>query len=638
MRQSVLLRFALRRLAGCLALALAGALAWGSAVASSAEEGGWSRHAVKDPHFGDSLFYFYQERYFTALTTLMVSQHFGRVAHHADEAEVLRGGLYLSYGLHREAAEVFARLIEKGAPPSVRDRAWYYLAKIRYQRGFLAEAQDALDRIKGRLPADLEEDRWLLRANVLMARGDYAGASQSLKPLATQGKAALYARYNLGIALIKSDQVAEGSQVLDAIGVGPAASEEFLSLRDKANVALGFTALQDKHPDQARVYLERVRLSGMLANKALLGFGWAADALSRPSDALVPWSELTGRDASDAAVLEAKLAVPYALAEMGAYSQALEQYRDAISTFDHENVSLDESIAAIRSGKLLDGLLASNPGEEMGWFWNIDKLPDLPHARHLVEVLALHEFQEAFKSYRDLQFLAKNLRDWQGNLGVMKDMLANRRQAFAERLPQVQEAARNIGISNLEQRRDSLKSELALAEGQADGLAFADAKERSLLVRLDRARAALEREHNDPQSDVARERYRRVAGALSWQLAQEFPTRLWDAKKDLTQLTADLARARSLDADLMRAQKEEPAHFDQFAARISALEQRIRALIPRVEELLGLQRGAVQEMAVAELQAQKERLALYGTQARFAVAQIYDRARLAKVPENATEQ
>jgi len=54
--------------------------------------------------------------------------------------------------------------------------------------------------------------------------------------------------------------------------------------------------------------------------------------------------------------------------------------------------------------------------------------------------------------------------------------------------------------------------------------------------------------------------------------------------------------------------------------------------------LLGLQRGAVQEMAVAELQAQKERLTLYGTQARFAVAQIYDRARLAKVPENATEQ
>ena len=73
----------------------------------------------------------------------MVSQHFQRVAHHADEAEVLRGGMLLSYGMHREAGEVFARLIEKGAPPAVRDRAWFYLAKIRYQRGYLAEAKDA---------------------------------------------------------------------------------------------------------------------------------------------------------------------------------------------------------------------------------------------------------------------------------------------------------------------------------------------------------------------------------------------------------------------------------------------------------------------------------------------------------------
>jgi hypothetical protein len=217
-------------------------------------------------------------------------------------------------------------------------------------------------------------------------------------------------------------------------------------------------------------------------------------------------------------------------------------------------------------------------------------------------------------------------------------MLTNRRQAFAERLPQVQAAARNTGIGKLEQRRDALQGELERAQEQADGLAFADAKERALLVRLNRVRATLGRVHANSQMDLARERYRRVAGALSWQLAQEFPLRLWDAKKDLNQLSTDLTRARTLDGELARAQKEEPAHFDQFAARIAALQQRIRALLPRVEALLRLQRGAVQEMAVEELQAQKERLAIYGTQARFAVAQIYDRARLAKVPDNATEQ
>jgi len=628
MRMRTILRRAVGRCAGAAAVALVAAA--GAILIVPAARAADSGHAIQDPHYGDSLFYFYQQRYFTALTSLMVSQYFGRVSHHADEAEVLRGGLYLSYGLHREAAEVFARLIEKGAPPAIRDRAWYYLAKIRYQRGYLAQAQEALDRIKNRLPGDLEEDRWLLRANVLMAQGDFAQAAKILQPLADEGKAAVYARYNLGVAEIKSGQVAAGSQILDAIGLAPAPSEELLSLRDKANVALGFAALQGKDPRHARVYLERVRLAGMQANKALLGFGWAADAMDRPADALVPWMELAGRDASDAAVLEAKLAVPYAYAQMGAYSQALDEYRAAIGTFDHENVSLDESVAAIRSGKLLDGLLASNPGEEMGWFWNIDRLPDLPHASHLVQVLALHSFQEAFKNYRDLQFLAKNLRNWQSNLGVIQDMLANRRQAFAERLPQVQAAQRELGITGLERQRDDLSGELARAEEQADGLAFADAKERALIVRLNRAQATLERLGADPQFDTERERYRRAAGAFTWQLAQEFPQRLWDAKKDLKQLSGELAKARAHDAELARAQKEEPVRFEQFAARIIALQQRIRGLIPRIDELLALQRGAVQQMAVDELEAQKERLAIYGTQARFAVAQIYDRARLAK--------
>ena len=126
-----------------LAIAAAWALALPCASASAACTFGLfcgsgaeaPTHEIRDPHYGDALFYFFEDRYFTSLTTLMVSQHFGRVEHHADEAEVLRGGMLASYGLTREAGEIFAQLIQKGASPAVRDRAWFYLAKIRYQRG-----------------------------------------------------------------------------------------------------------------------------------------------------------------------------------------------------------------------------------------------------------------------------------------------------------------------------------------------------------------------------------------------------------------------------------------------------------------------------------------------------------------------
>jgi len=614
-------------------------LAVGAGAADVKPGDAYKVRPVQEPHYGDTLFRFYQDQYFSAITSLMVSQHFNRVAQHADEAEVLRGGMLLSYGMHREAGQIFATLIEKGAPPPVRDRAWYYLAKIRYQRGFIAEAEEAMARIENNLPGAMQEDRVLLQAQLLMARADYAGAAAVLETLAKSSNVGAYARYNLGIAWLRSGDSERGAKALDEIGKTPAATEEFKALRDKANVALGFAALQEEKPEAARGYLERVRLSSMLANKALLGFGWASSALSEHKKALVPWQELTSgqRDDGDAAVLEARMAVAYAYAELGAHGQALDSYKGAIGAYEREHLSLNESIAAIRGGKLLQGLVDRNPGEEMGWFWTIEQLPELPHASHLTQVLAQHEFQEAFKNWRDLRFLAKNLQGWSEALSVYNDMLANRRQAYAQRLPKVREAAGQLDVAALVKRREAVAAELAKAEAELDGAALADDARRSQLARLDSIQDVLKRAGADPEVAAAAERVRRVAGALAWELAQVLPARLWEMKKALRTIDAELAQAQGRGQALVQAQRDEPARHEQFAARIVALGQHIQALIPKVAALTNEQQGQVQELAVAELQRQQERLAAYTTQAQFAVAQLYDRAALARSPADASK-
>jgi hypothetical protein len=633
-------------LARTLALALALALVPLSGVraADPALDAG-KGHAIRDPYYGVALFDYFQEHYFSSLADLMVAGQLGRLAHSTDESEILRGGLLLSYGLDREAAEIFTRLGDTGATVSVRDRAWYYLGKIRYQKGRAADAEAALARIKDKLPPDLEEDRVLLQSNLLMMRGDFAGAAVLLRPLADDENGLWYVRYNLGIALVRSGSVARGSEILDQIGVEPADTDELRSLRDKANVALGFAALQNKDPERARVYLGRVRLSGLMASHALLGFGWAADSLHQPKDALVPWSELAGRDTSDPAVLEALLAVPYALAELGASAQSLEYYGRAIAAYDQAGADIDASVAAVRTGKFLDDLLARNPGDEMGWFWKIGQVPALPHAGHLVSVMAQHAFQQAFKDYRDLRFLARNLQDWDAKLGIMDDMLAERRQAFAHRLPQAVVGERNAGIGRLDARRDALVTELGAAQEQADGAALADAREHALAQRLDRVRANLAALDAAPPPDpgasapgldapldlaAAHERYRRVAGALQWELAQAFPARLWEAKKSLQQLNGALQQLHLRDAELVGAQANEPQRFDALALRISALRDRVNAMQPRIQELVILQQLAVQDLAVADLEDQRERLTQYSNQARFAIAGIYDKATLSR--------
>ena len=598
-------------------------------------------HPVTDPHYGDVLFEFYQGRYFPAITKLEVSQHFDRLPHHADEAEILRGGLLLSYGLHKQAAEVFEALLARGAPPSVRDRAWYFLGKIRYQRGLMPEAKEALAHIEHRLPDPLEDDRRLLQANVLMAVGDNAGASAILAPIAGPRGGDLYARYNLGVALIRGGDAGRGTAILDDLGRQAMPDEEGRALRDKANVALGFAALKAGKAQQARAYLQRVRLEGLSANAALLGFGWAADALDSPRLALVPWVELAGRDPSDPSVLEAQLAVPYAYSELHADAQALKRYENAIANFEAEDANIDATIAAIREGRLVDGLMSRNPGEDMGWFQTFRDLPLMPHARLLTPVVAGNEFQEAFKNYRDLQFLSHNLADWHDNLGVFGDMLATRRQAFAERLPRIREQGLASGqnIARLQERSDADAAALKQAEDAQDGTAFADAGERELQQRLQRVTdtlAALPAD-TDPGLAEAHDRLRRVAGALAWRLAHEFPARVWTAKKGQRQTEDALVDARAHDERLAKAQRDEPARFADFARRIAELDARLGILAPRVAALSTQQQAALQEIAIAELKAQKERLAAYTAQARYAVAQLYDRATEPKEGDHAAK-
>ncbi len=566
----------LRRVALALALAAAGTFAVAAPPQATDEKG----VVVQDPHYGDTLFHFYKDRYFTAVTTLMASQHFGRVAKHADEAEVLRGGLLLSYGLHKEAGEIFANLIDRGAPPSVRDRAWFFLAKIRYQRGFYAQAEEAIGKIGDKLPKDLEEERGLLHANLLLARADYAGAAALLNGyLADKKDPSFFTRYNLGVALIRSGDTERGSALLEALGKTPAENEEQRTLRDKANVALGFAALQDNHPEVARTVLERVRLQSLQSNKALLGFGWASATLKEPKKALVPWMELLDRDASDSAVLEARIAVPYAYAELGAYGQALERYNDAIAMFERETTQLDQSIAAIREGKLLAGLMERNPGEEMGWFWNIRELPEMPHGGHLAQVFAQHEFQEAFKNFRDLQFLPATSR-------VAGQPRRLRRHARQPPPGLCQAPAGSAGAG--ERGRHRRRAQAPRRRRRRDRQGRDRARRRSLRRRTPAgaARAARQRagQPEGVRGDASVARAARACAPGCRRAAElaaaQLPGRAWEAKKQIRAIDANLEEIAARDAAIAQAQRDEPARQQKFAERIAELDKRIRATDP----------------------------------------------------------
>ena len=211
-------------------------------------------HEIKAPHYGDALFYFFQDRYFTSITTLMASQQFDRVVKHDDEAEILRGGMLASYGLTKEAGEIFAqadrsRRVARGARPRlVLPRQDPLPARLPAPR-----PRRRSRKIESKLPPQLEEERGLLLANLLMAaRRLRRRRRRAERPAAEGHRLALRSLQPRHRAAQVGRRRSAARSCSTSIGKESAPTEEYRSLRDRANVALGFSALSENRPKDAR--------------------------------------------------------------------------------------------------------------------------------------------------------------------------------------------------------------------------------------------------------------------------------------------------------------------------------------------------------------------------------------------------
>lgn len=579
---------------------------------------------VKDPHYGEVLYYFYQDDYFPAIVRLLAAQDQQQLDNHGDESELLLGGMYLSYGHHLEAADIFERLLADNVSVEIRDRTWFFLAKIWYQRGYLAKSQQALGNIEGELPKNLQREALMLQAQILIDAGQYDRAIELLQDWKGKTEWASYAKFNVGVALVRSGRIAEAEELLNDLGEIDPFNEELTSLRDKANLALGYALLQDERPAAAKTPLQRVRLDGPFSNKALLGVGWADAELDNYQRALVPWMELRRRDLLDPAVQESMLAIPYAMAELDSISQAADHYLNAIEAFYEETNRLDRTIAHIESGHLFDEFLENDPLDSTGWYWRLEALPEGPEGRYLFHLLATHEFQEGLKNYRDLNYLNRNLDAWKGSVDVFANMLETRKEAYANRLPRVQDALLRADLDGMVQQKLEFDSTLNNIEQSNDWLALANKTEFELWGEITGLEQTPALHANIPEASEVRDKIGLLKGVLQWQLERDFGDRLWRIRRDLRESGEALVETQRSRRKIDESIQNEPLKFADFSDRVYGLTPRIDAMQSRVETAMTAQRGFLQSIAVGELQAQKQRLDIYTVQARFALAAIYD--------------
>jgi hypothetical protein len=611
--------------------AFAGLLALSSSLAVAGPVGG----NLRDLYFGEALYHAYLGEYFDAIARLdtELGLHYGLdepeldpLYYHIGEAEFSVGDFEIRYRMHLRAGRAIKAILEGNVDQSIRNEAAYRLARIYFQKEQPVNALHALEQIHGDVPARIRDDVAFLRAEVLMANGRFAGAVKVLRDLQHAKSYRGFAAYNLGIALWRAGQHQAGGRQLDRAGQITGDAPATLAIKDKSNLVLGSALLEDKHPELARRYLDRVRLSGPYSNRALLAAGWADAFQERYAEAVVPWTLLAQRDVTDRAVQEGLLALPYAYGKLNAYGRAATLYEKALGAFGSELTKLAASIRSIREGKFLKALLREELKQDRAWLVKLRNLPESPETYYLMQLMASHDFQTSLRNYLDLNELKKKLAAWDGNLNAYEELVAIRRAYYRPLLPDIDKTFRVLDSQmrvRLDQReRIAGRIKAMLVAPRPDFLATAD--ERVALEQLDAIRRVALTRTGRTRAD-ALDRVNRLRGVIEFRLKTEYDARLTRAYKHLQELDAVVAKLNRHYDSFVRTRQAAKQSYEGYEA-LGQLRGRVREAREHVDALMARQGHILEVMAINELERRSKRLDEYQVKARFAMADSYDRA------------
>jgi Tetratricopeptide repeat len=591
---------------------------------------------LRDLYFGEALYHAYQGQYFDALQRLdtELAQYHGldeprldTLHYHINDAEFSVGDFELDYRMHLRAGRAVKAVLEGAVDESVRNEAAYRLARIQFQKDQLDDALQSLARIQGKVPASIADDVEFLRANIEMATGQPGKAVEVLRPLKNDSSLTGFVAYNLGIALLQDGRTKDAVDQLDKAGSLEAGDPAGLAIRDKSNLVLGSLLFESGDFDRAKRSLDRVRLEGPFSNQALLRAGWAEATAKHYDRALVPWKLLAEREPTDEAVQEAMLAVPNAYASLNLHGRAALLYGRALEQLSEQMGKVDASIASIQEGRFLKALIREESREDETWVIRLRSLPEAPETYYLMELMASHDFQTALHNYLDLEDLKARLTAWKTSLDAFDDIIRLRRENYKPLLPEADAQFRELDSRmrlRLEQRKHIGERLQAMLTAPRPG-DLATTEERTAGERI----ALIEKQLGDsksPASLALRQRAARLRGLLTWRLETEYPERLTAAHAHLKELNEQVdVLTRKYDA-YVRTRQAATHSYVGYDAQIQRLRGSVDEALQRVDTLMTQQGRMIETVAVDQLQIRRDRLLTQQTEARYAVADSYDRA------------
>ncbi len=647
------------RLLRCRLLALLVSPLLATAFSVAAEEK--PKTAVADLRYGVALFHYYQQDYVNAIAELMVADARNGIQGHSDNPELIAGGISLAFGMQNHAESVFSQILQdERRPQSVRDAAWFYLGKLYYTRGDWAAAEQSFNRVSADFKPALRAQLQALQINIRIRDKRYAELTPKTVEQSELRGWNPYALYNLGAAHAREGNFTQAQLFFNAladidIAKDPRTRATQWALQDKSSTALGYSYLAEKKYAAAIREFTRVRLDGIYANQALLGYGWAAVAQEEYTTALQPWQLLRSRSLIYPAVQESLLALPFAYEKLNAQGEAVAAYElaeellareiqlirdmratltegELLTLIDAKPMAVEEARKALQNDEEGQGLTAVIADDGQNWL-KLDGTSIIKtRSAYMSELFAQTRFQTAVLELRDLLRLQRLLQNWQPKLIAYRELLLEKQALRGRQEQQLTQSAFALQAQQLQQRRDQFATRLQQIIAADDYLALADADTRALQERVTRAGQTIARmQAAGQQTDELAQRQKMFAGILLWRAAQHYPIALAEQQRELAQIDSALASVikTQIHIDEITATSLD---IQPVLARLQTLQQETATQLYVTEQLIAQQTRVLREQVDQQLASHEKRLKNYLSQAHLAVARLYD-AELRRQPE-----
>lgn len=644
------------------------------ATKANAEETNPNSNIQLEKAYQQVLFEYYQGNFARALTQMAVlEQRFPQgLAHipeslsgHQVEPELLKGGLSLVYGLDNQAADIFSRLLASHAPTDVTAYAWLLLGKTYYQNRQFSAAAQAFEQISLDSAEEFfttnTKDHWLYMQSQLhgFLLEEQAGDAniQWLEQLSTDSIYRQYVEYNQALALLQTGNTPQAIAQLTQLAnheqgfinrwagwIEPLFNtydqeqevQERETIRDRANLTLAYTLLQNDQPHKAFNTFENIHTDGLDAEAALLGYGWAAAKKGELQVALAIWQKLMQLPNNSEYTLEAFIASAYAYEQAFAPRQSLQVLELAVERFQQALTDLNRAQAQVNQRQFILDLLpdlnkpsSSRQGVDIALSQSGQKLKAL----QLFNSVAISsEFRTGLAALQNSYQIQRQLQSWQQRM-QQYDLMLDERQA--ERVSRAQRILKNRileQLSQLQQRRDALAHVLARAISEQNGQIFMGQQSQNWLARVERSEQRLDtinllkqKLDQGPLAESYQRRVARVKGRLLWQASEALPANKWQGQKALSALDKVMAEAKLRQQTLL----------EQLAAKpdLSQQRQRVSDLAKRIDNQLkqntGLQNGLIKQLSDTFnqfIQSHKEKVGDYILQAQLAMVRLNDQA------------